>query len=139
MKVVDGKALHLFTPNELEGIVEGEVELDFKQLEKYSTYEGGFDKDHPYIRKVWEVLHEFDFEQKKNFLRFSTGADRAPIGGLKNLEPKFKLQRNGPDTASLPTSATCFNTLLLPEYESKLKLRRLLLIAIENASGFGLQ
>ena len=61
LKVVDGKALHLFTPNELEGIVEGEVELDFKELEKHSTYEGGFDKDHPYVRKVWEVLHEFQF------------------------------------------------------------------------------
>ena len=86
-----------------------------------------------------EVLHNFDFEQKKKFLRFCTGADRAPIGGLKNLEPKFKIQRNGPDKVSLPTSATCFNTLLLPEYDSKLKLKRLLLVAIENASGFGLQ
>ena len=78
-------------------------------------------------------------EQKKKFLRFCTGANRAPIGGLKNLEPKFKIQRNGPDKVSLPTSATCFNTLLLPEYDSKLKLKRLLLVAIENASGFGLQ
>ncbi len=139
LKVVDGKALHLFTPKELEGLVEGEIELDFKQLEEHSTYEGGFSKEHPYIKKLWEVLHNFDFEQKKKFLRFCTGADRAPIGGLKNLEPKFKIQRNGPDKVSLPTSATCFNTLLLPEYDSKLKLKRLLLVAIENASGFGLQ
>ena len=80
-----------------------------------------------------------DTTRWKKFLRFCTGADRAPIGGLKNLEPKFKIQRNGPDKVSLPTSATCFNTLLLPEYDSKLKLKRLLLVAIENASGFGLQ
>ena len=139
LKVVDGKALHLFTSGELEGLVEGEKELDFDELKRNAEYEGGFDKDHVYVVTFWSIITDFDFEQKKKFLHFCTGANRAPVGGLKQLEPKFKVQRNGPDTESLPTSATCFNTLLLPEYESESKLRSKLLIAIENASGFGLQ
>jgi hypothetical protein len=39
----------------------------------------------------------------------------------------------------LPTSHTCFNALLVPEYASKDKLRERLLTAVENAQGFGLQ
>lgn len=40
---------------------------------------------------------------------------------------------------SLPTSHTCFNSLLLPEYSSKEKLADRLRLAILNAEGFGLQ
>lgn len=38
----------------------------------------------------------------------------------------------------LPTSHTCFNALLLPEYSSKEKLRERLLKAITYAKGFGM-
>jgi hypothetical protein len=49
------------------------------------------------------------------------------------------MQRGGPDTDRLPTSHTCFNILLLPDYSSKEKLKERLAVAIENAQGFGLQ
>lgn len=39
----------------------------------------------------------------------------------------------------LPTSHTCFNSLLLPDYGSRAKLRAKLLTAVDNAQGFGLQ
>lgn len=38
----------------------------------------------------------------------------------------------------LPTSHTCYNILLLPEYSSKAKLRERLLKAITYAKGFGM-
>jgi len=38
----------------------------------------------------------------------------------------------------LPTSHTCFNVLLLPDYSSKDKLRERLLKAITNCKGFGM-
>lgn len=71
------------------------------------------------------------------FLSFTTGCDRAPVGGLGQLT--LTVQRSGPDTDRLPTSHTCFNVLLLPDYSSKEKLRERLLTAVENAQGFGLQ
>lgn len=58
------------------------------------------------------------------------------IGGLARL--KLIISRNGPDTDRLPTAHTCFNAFLLPDYSSKDKLREKLLIAINNAEGFGL-
>lgn len=66
-----------------------------------------------------------------------TGSDRAPIGGLGAL--RCVLQRDGPDGPKLPTSHTCFNTLLLPEYATRPKLARLLRLAINNSEGFGLE
>ena len=68
---------------------------------------------------------------------FVTGSMKAPIGGLGKLN--FKLQRAGPDSDQLPTSHTCFNTLLLPEYGTEAKLSRLLRLAISECEGFGLK
>lgn len=48
-------------------------------------------------------------------------------------------QRNGGGTNRLPTAATCFNTLLLPEYDSKEVLRNRLEVAVEECEGFGLK
>lgn len=48
-------------------------------------------------------------------------------------------QRDGPDSSRLPTSHTCFNSLLLPSYRSKEKLADRLRLAILNSEGFGLE
>ena len=48
-------------------------------------------------------------------------------------------QGDGGDSTKLPTSHTCFNTLLLPAYASKEKLQDRLRLAIMNAEGFGLE
>ena len=48
------------------------------------------------------------------------------------------IARNGPDCDRLPTSHTCFNVLLLPEYSSKEKLEERLLKAINYSKGFGM-
>lgn len=73
---------------------------------------------------------------KKMFLVFVTGTDRVPIGGLGNL--KLTVERMCPDSDNLPTSRTCSNLLLLPEYSSKNKLKTKLLLALEHREGFGL-
>lgn len=52
---------------------------------------------------------------------------------------KLIIARNGgSDSDRLPTSHTCYNVLLLPDYESKEKLQDRLLIAINNSKGFGM-
>jgi len=136
MKVCGGPALRLFRPEELHLMICGTDTLDFDALEQNAQYDGGFNADSAVIKNLWRILKSFSFEQKKKFLMFCTGSDRAPINGLKDLT--FTISRNGPDSDSLPTSHTCFNHLLLPEYASPEKLERSLNIAIENCKGFGL-
>eukprot|EP00929_Paragymnodinium_shiwhaense_P034741 TRINITY_DN18867_c0_g1_i1.p1 TRINITY_DN18867_c0_g1~~TRINITY_DN18867_c0_g1_i1.p1 ORF type:complete len:1329 (-),score=281.95 TRINITY_DN18867_c0_g1_i1:290-4276(-) len=128
-----------FSARELEAIVCGEKDLDFDNLKK-----GCAIVDTPvkfrsgYLEDFWKILLDFDANHKRQFLKFLSGSDLAPIGGLERL--KLKIQRNdGEPTCRLPTAHTCFNLLMLPEYESAEKLKRLLIAAIENADGFGLE
>jgi len=124
---------------ELEAIVCGEKDLDFTNLESSAEVVAsavGFQEG--YMSGFWEILRAFDAPQRKQFLKFVTGSDLAPVGGLERL--KMKIQRNGGEpTNRLPTAHTCFNLLMLPEYSDHEKLRRLLVQAIENAEGFGLE
>lgn len=136
-RVCGGPALTMFTAVELELLVCGLPHLDFDGLQQAARYEGGYDAHHPSIRWFWDILHSWSLEQKRQFLMFTTGSDRAPVGGLGSLS--ICVQRGGPDTDRLPTSHTCFNTLLLPEYATKEKMQERLLTAVMNAQGFGLQ
>ena len=135
-QVCGGPALSLFRSEELELLLCGLPHLDFAALEKVTCYEGGYHPSHPLILNFWSVLHSFPLELKKRFLFFTTGCDRAPIQGLAEL--RLLIQRSGPDSDRLPTSHTCFNTLLCPEYDTRERLRERLTTAIENAEGFGL-
>jgi len=125
--------------SELEAIVCGERDLDFEHLRKGAqVVESEVAFTDGYLDAFWEMALAFDAEQKKQFLNFATGSDLAPVGGLERVQ--LKVQRNGGEpTSRLPTSHTCFNLLLLPEYGDQDKMRRLLLLAIENADGFGLE
>ncbi|MCQ2817786.1 MAG: HECT domain-containing protein [archaeon] len=136
-RVVDKKLSHLVKPEELELIICGTQTLDFHELQRVARYEDGYDKNSAAIKWFWEVLHTFNEEEKKKFLFFVSGCDRAPINGLGSLE--IIISRFGPDSDKLPCSHTCFNHLLLPDYANKEKLARCLHIAINNAEGFGLQ
>jgi len=122
---------------ELEAIVCGEGDLDFAALRRGShVVDTVVQFCDGYLDEFWEILESLEPTQKRQFLRFVTGSDLAPIGGLERIG--LKIQRNGGDIDDLPTSHTCFNLLTLPEYGCKEKLRSKLVAAIECAEGFGL-
>lgn len=126
----------LFRPEEVEMLVCGSKLFDFHALEEATEYDGGFTSESPSIKHFWEIVHEMTEEQKRQLLQFATGSDRVPVGGLAKL--KLIIARNGPDSDRLPTSHTCFNVLLLPDYRTKEKLKERLLVAITHAKGFGM-
>ncbi|PNH11036.1 Ubiquitin-protein ligase E3A, partial [Tetrabaena socialis] len=136
-QVCGGPALSLFQHEELELLVCGLPHLDFGAMRANARYEGGYSRAHPTIVMFWQVLSELDMDQKRRFLAFSTGCNRAPVAGLGALV--LTIQRSGPDSERLPSAHTCFNTLLLPDYATRARLKAKLLLAIENAQGFGLR
>ena len=85
-----------------------------------------------------QVLFGMDDDKQRQFLQFVTGSERVPVGGLDHLQPAFLVAKNGGQSERLPTSHTCFNTLLLPEYDSKGWLENRLSLALQNSTGFGL-
>lgn len=85
------------------------------------------------LRRVSEIF----IKSAIKTISFShTGSDRVPVGGLSKL--KLVIARHGTDCERLPTSHTCFNILLLPEYNSREKLEERLLKAINYSKGFGM-
>lgn len=126
----------LFRSEEIELLVCGSRKFDFLELEFSTEYEGGYTKDTQIIKDFWSIVHELPEQSKRKLLEFTTGSDRVPVGGLSRL--KLLITRHGPDSDRLPTSHTCFNVLLLPEYNSKEKLEERLLKAINYSKGFGM-
>ncbi|CAG8523055.1 8963_t:CDS:10 [Dentiscutata erythropus] len=135
LRMSDGIVPKLCRAEELELLICGNRVLDFKELEKTVRYEGGFDRNHHTIKNFWSVVHNFSHQQKKQILAFVTASDRVPIRGYSDMS--FTIQKNGPDSDRLPTAQTCFGVLLLPDYNTKAKLRDRLLVAIQNGRGFG--
>ncbi|XP_039746441.1 ubiquitin-protein ligase E3A isoform X2 [Pararge aegeria] len=126
----------LFRPEEVETLVCGSKNFDFNELEKSTEYDGGYTSESQTIKDFWSIVHSLSLEDKRKLLQFTTGSDRVPVGGLSHL--KLVIARNGPDCARLPTAHTCFNVLLLPEYENKEKLEDRLMKAISYSKGFGI-
>jgi hypothetical protein len=137
VKVCGGAGLDLFHQSELELLICGNPVLDFEELKRGTEYEDGFIPTDRVIIEFWQILSEFNEDQKKLFLKFTTGSDRSPVDGLYAIG--FKISRNGDDDERLPSAHTCFNHLLLPDYSNKDVLKAKLLLSIENSEGFGLQ
>ena len=125
----------LASTEELELIICGTQILDFKELKKVCRYEE-YTEDSETIKDFWDIVLQFGEEDKKKFLSFVTGCDRAPIDGLGSLP--LTISNGGTDLKQLPSAHTCFNNLILPNYKNKEILKKNLLIAINNSEGFGL-
>lgn len=137
-RLCGGPALKLFRPEELEKLICGGQNLDFLALEKHTIYDDGYTAQSQAVMWFWQVVHSLELEQQKQLLFFVTGSDRVPIKGLASLNPPFTISRAGPHSDRLPTAHTCFNHLLLPDYQDLQSLQKLLLLSIQNSEGFGL-
>ncbi len=135
-KVLTGELVKIFNTEELYLAICGSSILDFRELKKTTKYEDGYTKDDLTIQHFWKILlDDFDESEKKKFLKFLTGSDRAPLRGLADI--KMAVSRYG-DGVQLPAAHTCFNHLLLPDYKNLEVLKEKLQKAIENCEGFGL-
>ncbi|XP_035672517.1 probable E3 ubiquitin-protein ligase HECTD2 [Branchiostoma floridae] len=134
--VCASNALLLLRPEEVETLVCGSPELDMFALMRVTEYEG-YSRADPTVKAFWEVVLFMPVPLQKKFLLFCTGSDRIPVGGM--AEMVFKIVRINASLNMLPIAHTCFNQLCLPPYKSKKHLAQKLLIAIQNAEGFGLE
>ena len=80
-----GKLMELFRPEELELLLVGMPELDFKALESSMEYDGGFTAESPSVQHFWAVVRELSNDERRLLLKFWSGSARAPIGGLGKL------------------------------------------------------
>ena len=74
---------------------------------------------------------------QRQFLIFTTGTPRLPIGGFKALSPKLTIvkktfEKGDEPDKYLPTVMTCQNYLKLPEYSSYDILEKKMILAMKE-------
>jgi ubiquitin-protein ligase E3 A len=127
--------LNCFCPDELDMLVSGEEVMEWKALQQNARYIDGYNPTSRAVKWFWEIFETLSNSEKCKFLQFTTGTDRAPIGGLSSVV--ITIQRTG-DPSKLPVSHTCFSVFGLPDYPSKMEMRRKIMIALTQTEGFGL-
>lgn len=133
------EALSLFTAVELaDEIFNSNDQPEFWTSEHLQTYilpDHGYDFASVAYREFISVLASFSQEERRQFLRFCTGAPVLPKDGFAGLRPLMRVVKKGEDTDELPSVMTCSNYLKLPDYKSEAQLRTKLLQAVYDGQG----
>ncbi|KAL6072066.1 Thyroid receptor-interacting protein 12 [Balamuthia mandrillaris] len=127
------------TVDELETLVCGAADnpeyWTLEELAEHTRCDHGYVSSSRAVQQLLAFLSELTPNQRRQFLLFLTGSPRLPVGGWKNLEPRFTIVRkevnkgHSPDD-HLPSVMTCVNYLKLPDYSTDAILRAKLLKAI---------
>ena len=88
----------------------------------------GFTMDSPSFKNLLTILSEMDDKERREFLQFTTGSPRLPIGGWKAMRPVFTVVCKTSESPLkpddyLPSVMTCANYLKMPDYSSKDKMQ----------------
>jgi len=135
--------ISIFNEQELELLISGLPTVDVDDLKGNSEYHK-YNTNSLQIIWFWRALRSFDQAERARFLQFVTGTSKVPLQGFAFLEgmngtQKFQIHRDDRSTDRLPCAHTCFNQLDLPAYETYDKLKKMLLLVINECSeGFGL-
>jgi len=76
--IVPIQLLPLFTWQELEMMVCGKREIDIDYLRANTRYRAPVKGTDPHVKMLWEVLEDFNHEERRLFLRFVWGQSRLP-------------------------------------------------------------
>ncbi|KAL7783268.1 hypothetical protein V8C37DRAFT_397313 [Trichoderma ceciliae] len=134
-------ALRAFTPDELVSLF-GQVEEDWslETLMDSIKADHGYNMDSRSVKNLLQTMSELDAKQRRDFLQFTTGSPKLPIGGFKSLTPMFTVvckPSEPPYTSDvyLPSVMTCVNYLKLPDYSTMEILKKQLYTAIREGQG----
>ncbi|KAK0617448.1 hypothetical protein B0T14DRAFT_538984 [Immersiella caudata] len=134
-------ALSAFTPDELCNLF-GRVEEDWslETLMDSVKADHGYNMDSKSVKNLLQTMSELTPTERREFLQFTTGSPKLPIGGFKSLTPMFTVvcKPSEPPYSSddyLPSVMTCVNYLKLPDYTNVEVLRKRLFTAIKEGQG----
>ncbi|KAI9919672.1 hypothetical protein PsorP6_017326 [Peronosclerospora sorghi] len=110
---------------------------DGTELRQYMVCTHGYTAASRVIHDLVAILCALSIDEQRLFVRFVTGANRLPLGGLRTLEPKLTVVRKIParheaPDALLPSASTCTNYLKLPEYSTRDVLQQRLVYCIHE-------
>jgi ubiquitin-protein ligase E3 C len=112
-----------------------------KDLQRNTQYIGGFSPSSSVVKWFWNLLDKgMNEDDQSKLLKFVTSCPRQPLMGFSSMQPPFTISKLDTDKANekLPTAATCFNVLRIPNYSSEKIFREKLMYAIHANAGFEL-
>ncbi|KXJ97392.1 hypothetical protein Micbo1qcDRAFT_7468 [Microdochium bolleyi] len=134
-------ALSAFTPDELVSLF-GRVEEDWslETLMDSIKADHGYNMDSKTVRHLLQTMSELTPAERRDFLQFTTGSPKLPIGGFRSLTPMFTVvckPSEPPYTSDdyLPSVMTCVNYLKLPDYSSIEIMKKQLFTATREGQG----
>ena len=133
--------LKCFTSEELENIIFGNNEQKwiYETLFENLKPEHGYNKKSKIFNDLIKYMTSLNKDEQKQFLIFTTGASKLPLGGFKALSPKLtvvkkSMSNNENPDKFLPTVMTCQNYLKIPEYSSYDILKEKFNVAMNEGS-----
>ncbi|KAK0708148.1 hypothetical protein B0H67DRAFT_494491 [Lasiosphaeris hirsuta] len=134
-------ALSAFTPDELCSLF-GRVDEDWslETLMDSVKADHGYNMDSKSVKNLLQTMSELTPPERRDFLQFTTGSPKLPIGGFRSLTPMFTVvckPSEAPYASDdyLPSVMTCVNYLKLPDYTDIGVLRNRLFTAIREGQG----
>ena len=131
--VIPFELTECFTSEELSILIGGEIEsINYEDLiDNVDLID--FNQDDEQIKNLFEMIVDMNHSEQRNFFRFVTASNNLPIGGLKELNPRFTIAKMDCSfDSAYPTVSTCTNLLKLPPFSSKESQERYLRLAIKN-------
>ncbi|XP_954628.1 ubiquitin-related protein, putative [Theileria annulata] len=129
-------SLWFFTDSELSEVIFGNKKNQsrfwtMEHLKNYIVPDHGYDTNSKVYNDLITILHNFNDEEKRLFLKFTTGSPLLPREGFKSLVPLMRVVKKG-NADELPSVMTCTNYLKMPEYTSIEEMKNKLIKAIEE-------
>lgn len=124
-RVIDLRLLEYFDDLELEWLIGGVPVIDAADWRRHTVYKAGYNDEENClsVQWFWQLVEQWDQEMRARLLQFVTGTSKVPypegFKGLKGSDgPRlFHIVRVS-DFTRLPQAHTCFNELILPDYDS---------------------
>ena len=145
--IIPKEEVQKLNSDELELIINGKPFIDIEEWKLFTEYKEPYNKNNKVIIWFWEIMNTLNQNQLSNFLQFSTGTARVPIGGFAELESnrgnisRFTIvqipfiEKN----INYIKAHTCFNRIELPNFPNKNLLQdAVLFIANCEILGFGI-
>lgn len=132
----------IFTVTEVSQILNAsDTPLSVDEWEQYTAY-SNCSSEQVEIKWFWEILESLSDSRRRILLSFCTGSKYLATGGFKRLaddNSPFTIQyQTKLPQGTLPTTRTCFNTLLLPRFDSKKVMQEAFEIILrEQQAGVG--
>jgi hypothetical protein len=126
-----GAMKKVFLPEIVRELAEGSPDIDIPTLRAIVQWSGHLDGLVNPIRDwFWTCVREMRPEDRVSLLKFATAHSRIPRTSNFFISV---IVSDCPDQR-LPEAHTCFNQLVIPQYQSLDKMRQCLLIAIRNCA-----